>query len=321
MRKLPAVLAVVVVTAAVAGSGIAFAGAPPEQTGSVRTARPSVVHGSSCALPGYPDATCTGVPAGTQLTVVDGDMTITTPNTVVDRLDIRGCVSVKAPGVVIRRSKVSCRQSEVIASADGDYTGAGLRVEDTEIDCQGTSGTAVGDTNFVASRVDIHGCENGFDLDQNVIIEDSYVHDLYNSAESHTDGIQFAGGHYQIINGEYVRDPGGNFVVLSNAANITIRHNTIHAYSTTDHQDGTSAIISNHGSDTDVLIEANLLAGGAFTLYCDQDTTGINYRVIDNHFSTAFHATVGAYGPATGCADETHSGNVYHESGQAITLD
>ena len=97
-------------------------------------------------------------------------------------------------------------------------------------------------------------------------IDDSYIHNLFNSAQSHTDGIQFAGGHYQIVDGKYVRDSHGNPVELSNAANITIRHNTIYSYNTSDHQDGTSAIISNHGSDVNVLIDSNLMAGGAYTL-------------------------------------------------------
>jgi hypothetical protein len=277
--------------------------------------------GGSCALPKYPDGTCTGVPVGTSLTTVNGDMVITTANTVVDAKDIHGCVTVKAPGVVIKRSKVSCRNSYVIASSDGAYNGTGLVVQDTEIDCGSTSGTAIGDTNFTATRVNIHDCENGSDVDQNVTIEDSYIHNLFNSAQSHTDGIQFAGGHYQIVDGKYVRDSRGNPVELSNAANITIRHNTIYSYNTSDHQDGTSAIISNHGSDVNVLIDSNLMAGGAYTLYCDQGATGVNYRVTNNHFSRAFHPTVGAYGAMTSCSDETSSGNVIHETGQAAARD
>src|SRR6266571_1701494 len=92
-----------------------------------------------------------------------------------------------------------------------------------------------------ASRVGIHDCENGFDIDQDATVEDSYIHNLYNSAESHTDGIQFAQGHYQIVNGKYARDASGKPVLLHDAANITVRHNTIYSYNTTDHQDGTSA--------------------------------------------------------------------------------
>jgi hypothetical protein len=67
-----------------------------------------------------------------------------------------------------------------------------------------------------------------------------------------------------------------------------------------------------------VLIQDNLLAGGAFTLYCEQDAKGTNYRVIGNHFSRKFASKVGAYGPWTGCSDETQSGNVYDDTGQPV---
>jgi hypothetical protein len=222
------------------------------------------ISGGGCALPAYPDASCTGVPAGTSLTVVNGDLTIKTANTVIDGREIRGCVTVQAPGVVIRNSKVSCPNFIVISSFGGAYTGDGLLVEDSEIDCQNTGGTAMGDTNFSVRRVNIHGCENGFDLDGANSIEDSYIHDLYQSAEAHTDGAQIT--------------PVGH--------DITIRHNRIYS------NDGTSAIISPRASSgvlSNVLIEENLMAGGAYTLYCQQAGAGNAYRVIDNHFSKIFY--------------------------------
>jgi hypothetical protein len=119
---------------------------------------------------------------------MEGDLNITDANAVIE--DIHGCVSVNAPVVVIRNSRVSCPSSIVVSSFGGAYTGTGLLIEDSEIDCQGTRGTAVGDTNFTVRRVDIHGCDNGFDFDGDVSIEDSYVHDLYQSADAHTDGAQ-----------------------------------------------------------------------------------------------------------------------------------
>ena len=82
------------------------------------------------------------------------------------------------------------------------YAGTPLLIEDSEIDCQNTSGTAIGEANVTARRLNIHGCENGFNISQNVTVEDSYIHDMYNSAEAHTDGIQFATGHF--VNGQLV---------------------------------------------------------------------------------------------------------------------
>lgn len=237
----------------------------------------------------FPDAATTGVPPGTALTVVTGSLNITTANTVIDGKDIRGCVEVHAPGVVLRNSKVSCSDPYVVFS----HTDGGLLVENSEIDCQNTSHTAVGDTNITVRRSNIHGCENGFDVDGDFTVADSYVHDLFNSSVSHTDGAQ----------------------LTDIAQNVTFRHNTIYANS------GTSAIISPSTSISNVLIEGNLLAGGAYTLYCRQHGSGSNYRVINNHFSTIFYPSVGAYGPWTDCADEAQvTGNVYHETGRPVPL-
>ncbi len=86
------------------------------------------------------------------------------------------------------------------------------------------------------------------------------------AGSSHTDGIQFAA------------QPSSTASIVRRPLNVTIRHNTIYGMGA-DGSFGTSAIISNHGGDTNILIDSNLLAGGAFTLYCEQGATGPNYRV------------------------------------------
>jgi len=211
--------------------------------------------------------------------------------------------------VVIRNSKISCRPSYAAVNVDdGGFTGTPLLLEDVEIDCLGSGGNALGEADFTVRRADIHGCENGLDVNQNVILEDSYIHDLFNTSASHTDGIQFA--NFRLVANQWV----------SGAANVVIRHNTIYSVGV-DGSLGTSAIISNPRNDTNILIERNLLAGGAYTLYCDRPGAGINYRVIGNHFSTRFSPKVGAFGPSDGCADEVLSGNVIHETGDPVRLD
>jgi hypothetical protein len=264
--------------------------------------------GSHCPLPAYPDASCTGVPAGTNLTPYTGPSEITTPGTVIDGVTM-GCIEVLAPGVVIRNSKISCDDPgpDAVTSPDRAYTGKPLTIEDSEIDCQNLGGTALGDTNILAERLDIHGCENGLDVDANLTLQDSYIHDLFNSAESHTDGIQMAIGHY--VDGQ----------VVQGAIGVSILHNTIYSIGV-DGSFGTSAIISGPGGDTNILIKDNLLGGGGYTLYCELGTRGVNYRVFDNHFSTRFSPHVGFFGPSTDCSDETQSGNVYHETGEPLTL-
>jgi hypothetical protein len=268
---------------------------------------------SSCALPKYPDATCTGVPSGTTLAVVNGDMTISASNTVVDSKDIRGCVHINdgVTGVIIRKSEIACGNSIVVQINDKATTGSRLLLEDVEISCNNTSGTGVSEANFTLRRANIYGCENGLDINQEVVVEDSYIHELASiGTDPHEDGIQLA-GHFL----------PGNPTPVQGALNVTIRHNTIFAYNRDTQRFGTSAIITNPVGDVNILIEDNLMAGGAATLYCPTDSTGNNFRVLRNHFSTQFKSTVGFYFPSTGCSDEILSGNVYHETGQPINLD
>jgi len=277
----------------------------------VRRKRPklTVITSADPAPPppsGFPGASNTGVPAGTTLSPYTGPSTISTAGTVIDGKSM-GCITVRAPGVVIRNSKISCQGGYAVYVPDGAFTGTSLTVEDSEVDCKLTGGNGLGEANITVRRVDIQGCENGFDINQNLMIQDSYIHDLYNSGSAHTDGAQMAAGHYE--NGQLV----------AGSRNVTFLHNTIYGMGA-DGSFGTSAIISNRGADRDILIQNNLMAGGAVAIYCEQGATGTNYRVLDNHFSTRFGPKVGFYGVSTDCSDEVQSGNVYHETGQPVRL-
>jgi hypothetical protein len=259
------------------------------------------------AATGFPDASNTGVPAGTVLTAYTGPTTITQPGTVIDGKTL-GCIEVEATGVVIRNSRLECANpgTYVVSVDDRTSTSTVVTIEDSEIDCKNGPGTALGEADMTVRRSNIHGCENGFDANQNITVEDSYIHDLWNSGESHTDGIQLA-GHWN----------GSGYV--TGALNITIRHNTIFGVGY-DGTLGTSAIISNRSGDVNVLVADNLLGGGAFTLYCTGGH-GTNFKATGNHFTKRFGQHYGAYGPSDGCSDESLSGNVDHETGQPIALD
>ncbi|MBN1171694.1 MAG: right-handed parallel beta-helix repeat-containing protein [Micromonosporaceae bacterium] len=249
--------------------GLGSASPDPSAAASAAASRPNCAPDPSRC--GFPDETNTGVPAGTKLTVVTGDLTITRRGEVIEGKDIRGCVTIKARDVTIRRSRISCKDFYVIGSFSENYTGGGLLVEDVEINCLRTGGTGIGYYGFTARRVHIHDCENGFDIDSGASVLDSYVHSPYEGGSDHTDGIQLAGG-----------------------SRITIRHNTIF------NPGGTSAIISHPTENSDVLVSGNLLAGGAYTLYCPEESSS-RYRVVGNRFSTLFSAKGGAYGPWVYC--------------------
>jgi hypothetical protein len=249
--------------------------------------------GGSCALPNYPDASCTGVPAGTTLTTVNGDVALNTAGEIYQNKLVNGCVTVNAANVIIRKSKIICNGAAI-------YTdNTGLLVEDAEVSCNGQQGTGIGFQGYTARRVNVYGCENGLWAENNVLIEESYVHNLidYNPAtDPHTDGVQLPGG----------------------AANITIQHSRIYGNYVNSSSFGSSAITTGKiadGGGTNILIQNNLLAGGGYSLYCIQNGKGNNFRLLNNHFSKVFVSTVGGFGPWIDCEDETQSGNVYHESG------
>ncbi|HSX29207.1 MAG TPA: hypothetical protein VLE73_01455 [Candidatus Saccharimonadales bacterium] len=279
---------------------------PPPTPTPTPTPTPPPSGSTSCPLPAYPDASCTGVPAGTSLTIVNGNIDVTTSGTIIENKDIRGCITVSsnANAVIIRKSKITCTTNNIAIYREdnGAVSDANrLLIQDSTISCGVTNHTAISEANITVQRSNISGCENGFDMNQNVTVQDSYIHDMAEvGADPHTDGIQMAIGHIS----------GGN--VVNGSLNISIVHNTIILH-------GTSAVISNRGTDVNILIQDNLMAGGAYTLYCDQGATAVNYRVINNHFSRVLYNTVGAYGPWTDCQDETQvTGNVYHETGAPL---
>jgi hypothetical protein len=256
------------------------------------------ISGSRCAaFPQFPDAACTGVPAGTPLTIVNGGMTINTANTIVENKDIRGCIQVTAPGVIIRNSKITCTDAGFAIDTIGQ-SGTWLTIQDCEIDCGNRGGsTAIGEEQVTSIRNNIHGCENGYDINKNMLVQENYMHDLYlgnGTDDPHTDGIQ----------------------MWDTATGVTIQHNTI-----TPGLNTTSCIISPGSGTLGTIIKENLFAGGAYSLYCRQGGPG-GQHIINNHFSTMYSAKVGAFAPATDCQDEAEfTGNVYHESGLPVAPD
>jgi hypothetical protein len=293
---------------------------------------------SSCALPVYPNATCTGVPAGTTLTAYTGPLTVTVANTVINGKSISGCIDIKAANVTIQNSKVTCTSggtstcSCAVSLDDGQgWNNWSVTVMDSEVDCGGdppggfNNSTAFGSAFMTIRRVNIHGCENGLDANQSIDVQDSYIHDLRQCTASqcggdgsHTDGLQMASGHYS---------PAGSNNIAGGALNIKIIHNTILSMKAGAPTNGTasdvyfttSAVISNPGAtvDTSVTIDNNLLGGGAFTLYCARGA-GTKYagtsEVKFNHFTTRYRSSVGAYDPSSDCSNENIAGNVYDDT-------
>lgn len=266
---------------------------------------------TGCALPAFPDASCTGVPAGTVLTA-SGGLTISTSGTVINGRDITGQVVVNAPNVTIRNTRIRSNSMWVI-----DNNSTGLVVEDSEIINLRVAGqnnchNGIGNSNFTVRRTEITGCENSMNIDSpgNVTFTDNYVHDLDTTGPSyvwgndpHTDGIQVGQG----------------------AANLVIRHNTIDPVGTVTGGGATSAIIlytpTSGTPNSNVWIEDNYLDGrdAATAVYAPRVQTHDVYINRNKMFK-------GVYGTYTFCVRvgvtvTQFNGNTDAGTGAAISPD
>lgn len=224
------------------GKAIQFAGT----AAPVPPTTPPTSGTTKCPLPKYPSDSCTGYPAGTVLTTINGDYTAKAGE-VIDGKRITGNVVIGGSGVVIRNS-------EILGKINNNNGGRpSFKVEDTTLGpatCGSISDGVVGVANFEARRVRIKNQPDGFRIaGSNVLIEDSYVTVCSKNPEDHSDGIQ-------------VYD-------AKNSTNITIRHNTIDQRSVTNGA-ATAPIfvptdVERQGNDgVTVTVTDNVVAGGGY---------------------------------------------------------
>ena len=240
---------------------------------------------SACGKP-KPGPTNTGVPPGTKLTA-SGPIKVTQNGAVVENLDIAGEVQVLANDVTIRKVRITSGDYYPIRYFDNKNTG--LVVEDSEIIGTSTDVTsAISFANYTARRLNIHGGADGFKADENVVIEDCWIHDLANADGQHNDGVQSTGGK-----------------------GVTIRHNSISGASNACVQTG------DEGAATeDLTVDCNWLSGGGYTLNIRGTgaTRPKNTRITNNRFTRD-----SAYGPWT--IDDPApiiTGNVWDDDGSPI---
>lgn len=215
----------------------------PEPTATTTT--PPIIIGR------YPTAATTGVPAGTTLEPVAGDMVITAANTVVDGKKISGDVDIRAAGVVIKNSEISGRIINDNVAAHPAFV-----VEDSTVGpatgCSATGEGAIGTKNYTVKRVHVRGFSDGFRVaGSNVTIQDNYVKLCATDPNAHSDGVQAYGA-------------GGG-------TNIVIKHNAIDQRTVLDGTATAPIFIPNDGErqgnqGISVAVDDNVLAGGGFSL-------------------------------------------------------
>lgn len=271
---------------------------PPRTSAPVPTPTPQPSsQPTNCApLPsacGYPDATNTGVRPGTTLKK-SGSVAANRYGQVIDGLDITGEINVTASNVVIKNSRITGGRGA--GSADWVVIvrpGAeNLVIQDSEI--MTPNGSAqdiacvlnIGDTRPQVVRSNIHACSAGVSSGGGTI-RDSYFHDM-----SHVEGLSHNVG-----------------IASNGGGGMTIWHNTVfNQYA----QTATIAFYQDFGTQSDNVVEDNLLAGGGYCLYGGAGQKGPtrNVRFVNNRLSDKFYPKCGSYGVLASFTS-TDPGNVF----------
>jgi Right handed beta helix region len=220
------------------------------------------------------------------LTPLKGELTLTQAGQVIDAIDLEGCVSVQATGVVIRRSRIRCNSYYPVRVFDG----ANLLIEDTEIDGSPSGGIAtsgIASSNYIARRLNVHGAADGLKADSNVVVEDSWIHDLWLGPGDHADGVQGTGG-----------------------GNVTIRNNLIDIRDKGLGHGGAPNSCMQVGTEWDSnsnwKIEGNWFYGGGWVVHVDAGT-GTGNTITGNRFGD----DTAGYGPFATKGSWQVSGNVW----------
>jgi hypothetical protein len=291
---------VAVVTAVALGLGAACRAqvfrAPPVNTAGATATAPAVrLHPPAPTAPpaapsgSFPNASNTGVPAGTALSAYTGPCTITVANTVIDAQTVTcGTLTITA-NTTITRSKVN--------GVVDNSSGATLNISDTEIDGGHDNQPALGFDHINASRLNVHGARQSSTCSDYCVIQDSWFH------------------------GQYLQ-PGSNWHVngwISNGGtNVTLRHNTL-ACEPGDNGvgggcTGPAAAFGDFGPLANITFDRNLFVAGpgSYCLYAGYDpskpygSNSTNIVVTNNVFQRgangkcAYYGAVAAFMPGSG---------------------
>jgi hypothetical protein len=185
---------------------------PAETRRSVQVAPPAVARPA-----GRPGPANTGVPAGTPLTVVNGDVTVTTNGTVIDGKDIKGALIIRASNVTVTRSLIegSAASDSVVVAG-----GSGILLQDDEVAVTHptVSHDAMSVHNATLNRLNIHGGVDGMKLGSNSTVENCWIHGLnyfasdpaQHGGPTHNDAIQIMSGTDIHLTGNYLQATASN---------------------------------------------------------------------------------------------------------------
>lgn len=213
-----------------------------------------------------PGPRSTGVTQRTPL-VPSGPLELYRSGEVVEGLDIDGCVSVYAPDVTIRNSRIRCRGVKYQPVVEVQEGASRLALEDVEIDGLGVSQVCVGWGRYTLRRANLHNCADGARLGSDVVIEDSWIHDMARVGTLHSDAVQTTSG-----------------------TNVVIRRNTLDVNTYAKGRHGNAALMIGSELGTrevrDFLVENNYITGGGFSINVRGDINASNLVIKNNVFGT-----------------------------------
>lgn len=255
---------------------------------------------TAAAATSFPNATNTGVPAGTTLTVFNGDFATSANNQVIDSLDIRGQLRITHSNVTVSK----CRIFSTSASPIVEIV-FGMAIPPTMVDClvEGpNNGKGVRINCGTLRRCQILHCADGIELTPNgnttngVLIEDCYVR--WTSADA------IPGQHPDVVEAD------------GNHSNVTLRHNTF------ANEDGNNSALTCGtfwGPISNFVATNNRFIGGNFTVYLgDSDSNGFtNCTFTNNRLTKGFYDYMAKY-PLQGTV--IISGNVDDITGAPLNL-
>jgi PKD repeat protein len=241
---------------------------------------------------GRPGPDTTGLTSPDILSPFSGRFDTSSDGQLIENLHIIG-----GGGLLVTHDGVTIRNCII----DGDNvlyclwitTGGSPGAPTTIEDCELTNGLAAGikGHDVVARRLNIHNCEDGFKMDDNCTLTDSWVHQNAFAPATDGDGVQIRSGSNFVITGNYFDVPGANHSGRPNNSAVII--------------DASGA-----GPTDDVLVDSNWMNGGNFTIYNrDINETGsaTNVVITNNIFGSEYN--FGIFNEDTSPAS-TRTGNV-----------
>jgi hypothetical protein len=305
------------------GTGFSALSALPAGAATLASASPATTSTNCAANPsacGFPDATNTGVPAGTVLQQVPGQVTkgpgwawnpagyvsVTGNGAVISGLSIAGNLDISASNVTVNDVKVT-------NSGQNSY-GVSLRhTSNVTVENSTISGASASSGRLMAGVKDVYGDATGTRvLADNIscaatgvqmsagLIQDSYIHDMGYLPGDHVNGTTSNGGNTHLL---------------------TIAHNTI--FNNLNQTDAVS-LFQDNGVQANKTITGNLLAGGGYTIYGGTKAGGpatSNIQITNNVIATTYFPKGGQYGPVAyynSGNGNAWSGNTWDSTGQTI---